>query len=60
MLVRPRKSRIYFMRSFFDYPLSLSPTTLRNLGFWRTLRILASYVKAQISSESRRSRSKIS
>src|ERR1700691_4986919 len=22
MLVRPRKSRIYFMRSFFDYPLS--------------------------------------
>jgi hypothetical protein len=22
MLVRPRRSRIYFMRSFFDYPLS--------------------------------------
>src|SRR5690348_17083856 len=41
MLVRPRKSRIYFMRSFFDYPLSLSPTTLRKLGFWRTLRIMA-------------------
>lgn len=49
MLVRPRKSRIYFMRSFFDYPLSLSPTTLRKLGFWRTLRIMASYLKAQIS-----------
>jgi len=28
MLVRPRKSRIYFLRSFFDYPLSLSGKTL--------------------------------
>jgi protoporphyrinogen oxidase len=49
MLVRPRKSRIYFSRSFFDYPLSLSPATLKKLGFWRTLRILASYMKAQAS-----------
>jgi len=48
MLVRPRKSRIYFMRSFFDYPLSLSPGTLGKLGFWRTLRILFSYMKAQV------------
>src|SRR5213592_2704969 len=32
MLVRPRKSRIYFMRSFFDYPLSLSSDTIRKLG----------------------------
>lgn len=47
MLVRPRKSRIYFMRSFFDYPLSISAATLRRLGLRRTLRILASYVKAQ-------------
>ncbi len=47
MLVRPRKSRIYFMRSFFDYPLSLSPQTLRRLGFMRTLRILFSYIRAQ-------------
>jgi protoporphyrinogen oxidase len=47
MLVRPRKSRIYFMRSFFEYPLSLSPGTLRRLGFVRTLRILSSYMKAQ-------------
>jgi protoporphyrinogen oxidase len=48
MLVRPRKSRIYFMRSFFDYPLSLSPETLRRLGLGRTLRIVLSYLKAQI------------
>jgi protoporphyrinogen oxidase len=47
MLVRPRKSRIYFMRSFFDYPLSLSAETLRRLGVSRTLRILGSYLHAQ-------------
>jgi len=47
MLVRPRKSRIYFMRSFFDYPLSLSLDTLRRLGPVRTVRILLSYLKAQ-------------
>jgi protoporphyrinogen oxidase len=49
MLVRPRKSRIYFMRSFFDYPLSLSISTLRQLGFSRTLRILFSYVLSHLS-----------
>ena len=48
MLVRPRKSRIYFMRSFFDYPLSLSLETLRRLGPVRTARILFSYLKAQM------------
>jgi protoporphyrinogen oxidase len=47
MLVRPRKSRIYFMRSFFDYPLSLSAGTLRRLGLGRTLRIVVSYIHAQ-------------
>ncbi len=36
MLVRKRKSRIYFLRKFFDYPISLSQDTLRNLGPVRT------------------------
>jgi len=49
MLVRPRKSRIYFMRQFFDYPLSLSPATLQRLGAMRALRILASYLRAQLA-----------
>ena len=48
MLVRPRKSRIYFLGRFFDYPLRLSLTTLRNLGPVRALRILASYVKSAL------------
>jgi len=48
MLVRPRKSRIYFLRSFFDYPLSLSASTLRRLGIGRTVRILTGYMRAQL------------
>lgn len=48
MLVRPRKSRIFFLRSFFDYPLSLSGATLGRLGALRTLRIGFSYIKARL------------
>jgi len=44
MLVRNRKSRIYFLRKFFDYPITLSKNTLVNLGFFRTLKILFSYL----------------
>jgi protoporphyrinogen oxidase len=44
MLLRPRKSRIYFMRRFFDYPLSLSLDTLSKLGMMKTFRIGVSYV----------------
>jgi protoporphyrinogen oxidase len=43
MLVRSRKSRIYFLRKFFDYPISLSARTLKNLGLWRVARIGLSY-----------------
>ncbi len=46
MLVRPRKSRIYFMRQFFDYPVSLSRATLSKLGVFRTIKIVMSYLRA--------------
>jgi protoporphyrinogen oxidase len=46
MLVRKRKSRIYFLRRFFDYPISLTGDTLSKLGFIRTLRIGCSYAKS--------------
>ncbi|HEX7359994.1 MAG TPA: NAD(P)/FAD-dependent oxidoreductase [Bryobacteraceae bacterium] len=46
MLVRPRKSRIYFMRRFFDYPISLTGDTLKKLGFLKTMRIGFSYLRA--------------
>jgi protoporphyrinogen oxidase len=48
MLVRPRKSRIYFLRSFFDYPLALNAQTLRQLGFWRMLKIGIGYLRARL------------
>ncbi len=46
MLLRPRKSRIYFMRKFFEYPLKLTADTLSKLGVLRTLRIGISYLFA--------------
>ena len=48
MLLRSRRSRIYFSRKFFDYPISLSPDTLLKLGLWRTIRIGFSYVRAAL------------
>src|SRR5690349_18472528 len=44
MLVRERKSRIYFLRKFFDYPISLSTDTIRKLGLVRTAGIGMSYM----------------
>src|SRR5436305_8900150 len=46
MLVRRRKSRLYFLRTFFDYPISLSADTLAKLGPIRTLRIGLSYMRS--------------
>ncbi|WP_321474416.1 NAD(P)/FAD-dependent oxidoreductase [uncultured Paludibaculum sp.] len=46
MLLRPRKSRIYFRRRLFQYPISLSVDTLRKLGVWPSLRIGLSYLRA--------------
>src|SRR5581483_8532107 len=34
MLVRNRRSRIYFLSRFFEYPISLSKDTLVKLGLW--------------------------
>ena len=48
MLLRPRKSRIYYLRRFFDYPISLSKDTLLKLGLWRTFRIGMSYVQSAL------------
>ena len=44
MLIRPRKSRIFYLRQFFDYPIRLTGATLRALGLRRTLRVGFSYL----------------
>ncbi|MGC9291727.1 MAG: NAD(P)/FAD-dependent oxidoreductase [Acidobacteriaceae bacterium] len=49
MLVRPRKSRIYFLRKFFDYPIKLTGDTLRGLGVWRTGQVGLSYLAAKVA-----------
>ena len=46
-LERPRLSRIYYKRKFFMYPL-VAKNALFGLGPVESLRILASYVKAQL------------
>lgn len=48
MLIRSRLSRIYFMRKFFDYPVSLSLNTIRNLGLARIAKIGMSYIFAKL------------
>ena len=48
MLVRPRKSRIFYLRKLFDYPLKLNLATLRNLGAVRTAQGGLSYMASAI------------
>ena len=48
MLVRQRKSRIYFLRQFFDYPIRLTADTLRKMGALRTFRAGISYMRSAL------------
>lgn len=43
-LIRDRVSRIYFRRHFFDYPISMKWSTIRNMGLMTTLRAGFSYL----------------
>jgi len=46
MLVRDRVSRIYYLKKFFDYPVSLKWETFKNMGFIRTVKAGFSYLKS--------------
>lgn len=48
MLIRDRVSRIYYNKKFFDYPITLKPATLVNMGFLTTLKAGFSYLHATI------------
>ena len=48
MIVRPRLSRIYYRRKFFDYPLKLNAATLGNLGWTEAARLGLSYTKSRL------------
>ena len=49
MLERQRVSRIYYLRHFFDYPISLKWQTFANMGLWRTINAGFGYIKSTIS-----------
>ena len=51
MLVRRRKSRIYYLRKFFEYPIQMTWNTLAQLGLVRTLRIGCSYLRSMLFPE---------
>src|SRR6266404_832091 len=52
MLVRRRLSRIFYRRRFFDYPLTLNASAVKNLGLVEAFKIGLSYSRAQLKSRS--------
>lgn len=46
MLVRRRISRIFYLRKFFDYPITLKAQTFRNMGLKRALKAGCGYLLA--------------
>lgn len=48
MLRRRRVSRIFFLRKFFPYPISLTLATLAKMGLWRTIKAGCGYIAAKM------------
>lgn len=48
MLIRQRVSRIYYLKKFFDYPISMKLQTFKNMGLKRTMTSGFSYLKSAI------------
>ena len=55
MLRRNRLSRIYFRQKFFDYPVSLKWSTLKNMGLGTTIAVGFSYLKSCLFKRQERS-----
>lgn len=51
MMVRPRKSRIYYNKQFFGYPLQLTFDTMRKLGMVKLFKIGVSYFNSKLFPE---------
>ena len=45
MLIRKRVSRIYYLKKFFDYPITMKKETFFNMGLVRTVKAGFSYLK---------------
>jgi protoporphyrinogen oxidase len=48
MLTRNRVSRIFYLRKFFDYPISLKWQTFANMGLGRTVKAGCGYMASQV------------
>ncbi len=48
MLIRKRISRIYYLKKFFDYPITMKKETFKNMGFKRSMISAFSYMKSMI------------
>ena len=48
MLLRRRVSRIFFLKKFFDYPISMKAETFKNMGFGRTMKAGFGYLGSVI------------
>lgn len=48
MLLRDRVSRIYYKGKFFDYPVTLKWETIKNMGFFTTVKAGFSYLAARL------------
>lgn len=48
MLMRNRLSRIFFNQKFFDYPVSLKASTVKNMGIGTTFVVGCSYAKSLV------------
>jgi protoporphyrinogen oxidase len=46
LLLRNRISRIYYLRKFFDYPISLSMQTIKSLGIYNTISAALGYLRS--------------
>lgn len=49
LLLRNRVSRIFYLRKFFDYPISLKPETFINMGLKRTMQAGFGYLHSCVS-----------
>ncbi len=48
MLIRRRVSRIFFLKKFFDYPISLKASTFKNMGLKRTMQAGFGYLGSAV------------
>jgi protoporphyrinogen oxidase len=51
LLMRRRVSRIFYLRKFFDYPISLKFETFSNMGLTRTFKAAFGYIYSNINKQ---------